>query len=221
MSLFSSSESAGQTLHVGHGSKCVRRSSQSPSTMPPINASSSSTGGIISSPSDLLPRAASVASTADITRRFGIMLEAMRTAGFHDFDGMAAAYYTAEFERGSFPAMVQSASRSRRLKPLLQKLQESSSRWPRWESRGLRESVLEATGESGRSPPLITRTDQYPPGFQHPFAWERWSVLMKLKQTTHIKVSQRVILPRSSGCYGAMGAAYKAITRAIRVIRKI
>ena len=188
MSFFSSSESGPQPLHVGHESNRVRRSAQSPSTMPPISASSSM-GGIVSSPSDLLPSVASVASTADITRRFGIVLETMRTAGFHDFDGMAAAYYTAEFEKGSFPAMVQCASRSRRLKPLLQELQESSSQWPRWESRGLHESVSEATGESGRSPPLITRTNDCPTGFQHPSAWKRWSVSMRLKYLTHIKVS--------------------------------
>lgn len=198
----------------------MRRSAQSTSTMPPISASSSSMGGIISSPSDLLPRAASLASTADITRRFGIVLEAMRTAGFHDFDAMTAAYYTAEFEKGNFPAMVQCASRSRRLKPLLHELQKSSSQWPRWESRGLHESVSEATGESGRSPPFIPRTNQCPPRFQHPSAWKRWSVLVRLKRPTHIKVSQRVTLPRLSGCYGTMDAAYQAITQATRVLGK-
>ncbi|PGG97406.1 hypothetical protein AJ79_09218 [Helicocarpus griseus UAMH5409] len=133
--------SSSQPLHVAHG---VGRHAQSPSTMsPPIGESSSSIGGNVSSPRDLLPRQASGASTADMTRRFGIVLEAMRIAGFHDFDEMSAAYYTAEFEKDSFPAMSQSASRSRRMKPMLQKLQQSSSQWPRWESRGLYKSVKE------------------------------------------------------------------------------
>ena len=96
----------------------------------------------------LLPQAASGGTTtADITRRLGTMLEAMRAAEFHDFDEMAAAYYTAQFEKGSLPAMVQCASRSRRLKRMLQELQESSGEWPRWESRGFNECVSEAAGE--------------------------------------------------------------------------
>ncbi|KAH8805418.1 hypothetical protein F5884DRAFT_835742 [Xylogone sp. PMI_703] len=85
------------------------------------------------------------AAAADITRRFGVVLEAMRAVGFQDFDGMAVAYYTAQFEKGSFLAMTQCASRSRRLKAMLKEVQRSSSRWPRWESRGLDEGVLEAT----------------------------------------------------------------------------
>lgn len=44
------------------------------------------------------------AAATDITRRFGVILEAMLTVGFQDFDEVAAAYYTAEFEKGSFLA---------------------------------------------------------------------------------------------------------------------
>ena len=88
---------------------------------------------------------ASSTSAADITRRFGLVLESMRIAGFRDFDEMVAAYYMAPFEKGSFPGMMQSASRSRRLKAMLHELQESSAQWPKWESRGLHESVSEGT----------------------------------------------------------------------------
>ena len=124
-----------------------------------MSVASSSKGGVGFSPSEPLAQVASDTTTADITRRFGSMLEAMRMAGFHDFDGMAAAYYTAQFEEGSIPAMVQRASRSRRLKSMLQELQESSDQWPRWESRGFHECVSEAAGELGPSAPHITRFD--------------------------------------------------------------
>ena len=141
--------------------------------MPSARASPSRVGESTSSPNNLLPRAAAGTSTADITSRFGIVLEAMRTAGFRDFDEMAVAYYTAQFERGSLPAMVQCASRSRRLKPMLQALQESSNQWPRWESRGLHESFLKATGDYSLSLPLITHTNKSLRGFQRPSAWKR------------------------------------------------
>ena len=124
-----------------------------------MSITSSSKGGVGFSPIDPLPQVVSDTNTADITRRFGNMLEAMRMAGFHDFDGMAAAYYTAQFEKGSIPAMVQRASRSRRLKSMLQELQESSDQWPRWESRGFHECVSEAAGESDPSAPQLTHLD--------------------------------------------------------------
>ncbi|KAL2074709.1 hypothetical protein VTL71DRAFT_8488 [Oculimacula yallundae] len=79
-----------------------------------------------------------------LTQRFETVLEAMRQAGFQDFDGMAVAYYTGEFEKGSVPAMLQCSSRSRRLRAMLQQLQESSSQWLRWEARGLHQSMSEA-----------------------------------------------------------------------------
>jgi hypothetical protein len=86
------------------------------------------------------------AAKMNITQRLGIVFEAMRNAGFQDFDTMAVAYYTAHLEKSSVPAMLQCASRSRRLKPMLQELQENSRKWPRWESRGLHESIFTATG---------------------------------------------------------------------------
>lgn len=95
----------------------------------------------------------STTPAAENTRRFGIVLEAVSTAGFNDFDAMVLAYYTARFEVGSFPAMAQCASRSRRMKTMLQELQEHSSQWPRWESRGLHESVSQATGKYSRHHP--------------------------------------------------------------------
>lgn len=118
---------------------------------------------------------ASNATAADITRRFGGVLEAMRTSGFQDFDDMALAYYTAQFEKGSFPAMVQCASRSRRLKAVLQELYESSSQWPRWESRGLYESISEATGESCPPHSPITSNNTSLTAFKHRSAWKKWS----------------------------------------------
>lgn len=73
-----------------------------------------------------------------------MVLEAIRQAGFQDFEEVAVAYYTSRFEWGSVPAMVQCVSRSHRLKAMLHELQQSSRQWPRWESRGLHESVSEA-----------------------------------------------------------------------------
>lgn len=72
------------------------------------------------------------------------VLETMRQVGFQDFEELGVAYYTSDLERDSVPAMLQSASRSRRLKYMLQRLQHSSRNWPRWESRGLHESFSEA-----------------------------------------------------------------------------
>ncbi|RYO81969.1 hypothetical protein DL764_009685 [Monosporascus ibericus] len=91
------------------------------------------------------PVSAQAENTAKETARFGNLLEMMRAAGFADFDKMAVAYYTTQFDRGSVPDLAQRASRGRRLKAVLQALQDSSSQWPRWESRGLQESALEFT----------------------------------------------------------------------------
>ncbi|KAH7371056.1 hypothetical protein BKA66DRAFT_192892 [Pyrenochaeta sp. MPI-SDFR-AT-0127] len=68
---------------------------------------------------------------------------------------MAAAYYTSQFEPGSLPAMLQCASRSRRLKAMIQDLQCHSNQWPRSESRGFHESILEAVA------PLCLREMEY------------------------------------------------------------
>ena len=57
---------------------------------------------------------------------------------------MVAAYYTTSFEKGSMPDMAQRASRARRLSKMLKDVHESSSHWPRWEARGLRESTVES-----------------------------------------------------------------------------
>ncbi|CAN9354309.1 unnamed protein product [Alternaria alternata] len=83
-------------------------------------------------------------STIMMTPRFGIVLETMRQTGFDDFEDMAVAYYTSQFEWGSVPAMLQSVSRSRRLKPMLHELSQNSKKWPRWQSRGLQESISRA-----------------------------------------------------------------------------
>lgn len=86
--------------------------------------------------------------TASNTTRFKSILEAVNASGFPDFDCMVTAYYTASFEKSSLPAMSQRASRSRRLAKMLREMHESSERWPSWEARGLRESVLESASKS-------------------------------------------------------------------------
>ncbi|KAI1493693.1 hypothetical protein F5X96DRAFT_620252 [Biscogniauxia mediterranea] len=82
--------------------------------------------------------------TAANTVRFKALLDIVRNFGFQDFDSMVTAYYTAQFQKNSIPDMSQRASRSRRLHRLLQDLHESSNRWTKWESRGLREGVMES-----------------------------------------------------------------------------
>ncbi|KAF5551128.1 hypothetical protein FPHYL_9178 [Fusarium phyllophilum] len=82
---------------------------------------------------------------AELTRRFDSILETMRTSGFHNFDEMAVAYYTGRFSTGSVPSIMQCSSRGRRLKVILQKLHQDSQEWPKWESRGLHESMSSAT----------------------------------------------------------------------------
>ncbi|KAF5690357.1 Basic-leucine zipper (bZIP) transcription factor [Fusarium denticulatum] len=84
---------------------------------------------------------------AELTRRFDSILETMRTSGFHNFDEMAVAYYTGRFSTGSVPSIMQCSSRGRRLKVILQKLHQDSQEWPKWESRGLHESMSTATGK--------------------------------------------------------------------------
>lgn len=86
-------------------------------------------------------------SQVDITSRLSIVLDAVQKAGFQDFEAMVEAYYTANLDRNSFPALLQCASRRRRLKPMLHNLQDSSRQWPRWESRGFNESISAGTGE--------------------------------------------------------------------------
>lgn len=72
---------------------------------------------------------------------------ATRKAGFQDFDQAVVSYYTAQFKNNSLAAISQRASRSRRLRTVLQELQECSSQWPRRESRGLYEGLVEMTSE--------------------------------------------------------------------------
>ncbi|KAH8131309.1 hypothetical protein LI328DRAFT_161154 [Trichoderma asperelloides] len=154
-----SSESSQRPIYLPNGSTRMEQPPQSPSVTSkssefsftmrnrmPLPRDLSLAAQTDAPPEPLSNRARiSTTSAAENTRRFGIVLEAMSTAGFHDFDAMALAYYTARFEVGSFPAMAQCASRSRRMKTMLQELQENSSQWPRWESRGLHESVSQAT----------------------------------------------------------------------------
>ncbi|KAJ8130652.1 hypothetical protein O1611_g2977 [Lasiodiplodia mahajangana] len=140
----------------------IRMSVQSPPTMPLFSASSSSMSSRTSLSGEVLPgkvsllegsnsatarlAAAHGTSEADMTRRFVAIIDLVQSLGFKHIDEMAMAYYTASFERESLPAMAQSASRSRRLKPMLLELQRSSVQWSRWESRGLREAISEAAG---------------------------------------------------------------------------
>ena len=215
------SEPGSQPLRSSPSRNRIQRSTQSLPITPLTSVPSSSIGCAESSLSDILPQAASGTSTADITRRFGSLLEAMRAAGFQDFDSMAAAYYTAKFESGSFPAMVQCASRSRRLKSMLLELRESSSKWPRWESRGFHECVSEVAGESGWLISLLSHHSCFEEvtnrDSQHPSVWKRWSVWKRRKDLIPIEVSQQVLSPPLSGCSGIMGAAYRAVTSAVKV----
>ncbi|KAI3574865.1 hypothetical protein IWW34DRAFT_793075 [Fusarium oxysporum f. sp. albedinis] len=105
-------------------------------------ASLSSSKGISSAEETKL---ADPSPVAELTHRFDSILETMRTSGFHNFDEMAVAYYTGRFSTGSVPSIMQCSSRSRRLKVILQKLHQDSQEWPKWESRGLHESMSIAT----------------------------------------------------------------------------
>ncbi|KAI0426471.1 hypothetical protein F5Y09DRAFT_345685 [Xylaria sp. FL1042] len=143
-----------------NSSTYLRLSAQSPPNMPFFGVSSSSMSSHAPLSGDFLPgkvstlegcapdaaRLATAHSTseADMTRRFVAIFNLVQSLGFKHFDEMVVAYYTAAFEKESLPAMARSASRSRRLKPMLQQLQGNSFQWPRWESRGLREGILEA-----------------------------------------------------------------------------
>ncbi|KAJ5687629.1 hypothetical protein N7536_010248 [Penicillium majusculum] len=127
------------------------------SSMPPQNCTcSAATGPWIghmekmhtsSKPSSVINKGTSIPtiSAVENTRRFGALLESISGAGFHNLDEMVLEYYSARFEPGSLPAMAQCASRSRRIKTTVQNLYEDSRQWPRWESRGLHESVSQAT----------------------------------------------------------------------------
>ncbi|KAL8900610.1 MAG: hypothetical protein Q9207_005615 [Kuettlingeria erythrocarpa] len=86
------------------------------------------------------------------TSRFNDILEAVRAAGFPDFDRMVTAYYTTSFEKSSIPDMAQRASRGRRLAKVIKDVHESSNRWPRWEARGFRESTMESASKSRLAP---------------------------------------------------------------------
>ncbi|PCD44296.1 hypothetical protein AU210_003375 [Fusarium oxysporum f. sp. radicis-cucumerinum] len=105
-------------------------------------ASLSSSKGISSAEETKL---ADPSPVAELTHRFDSILETMRTSGFHNFDEMAVAYYTGRFSTGSVPSIMQCSSRSWRLKVILQKLHQDSQEWPKWESRGLHESMSIAT----------------------------------------------------------------------------
>ncbi|KAF5554526.1 hypothetical protein FMEXI_1994 [Fusarium mexicanum] len=113
------------------------------------NASCSSRLSSLSS-SKVSPSAeeTSPSPVAELTRRFDSILETMRTSGFHNFDEMAVAYYTGRFSTGSVPSIMQCSSRGRRLKVILQKLHQDSQEWPKWESRGIHESMSTATGKN-------------------------------------------------------------------------
>lgn len=102
-----------------------------------------------SKPSSVINKGTSIPtiSAVENTRRFGALLESISGAGFHNLDEMVLEYYSARFEPGSLPAMAQCASRSRRIKTTVQNLYEDSRQWPRWESRGLHESVSQATSK--------------------------------------------------------------------------
>ncbi|KAH9905501.1 hypothetical protein F4778DRAFT_779832 [Xylariomycetidae sp. FL2044] len=122
----------------------TRASSTSSITRRKVSSSTSSSPSFNHSPIPA-PPTGTAASESDMTSRLRIVLDAVRTAGFADFDKMAVAYYTARFEKRSVPDLAQCASRGRRLKTVIQDLVKGSEDWSRWESRGLQDSTVEAT----------------------------------------------------------------------------
>lgn len=163
--IFLSSESGQRPIYSSNGTTQMDQLSQLPSYTPKpgellLNTSRRSSTPqdafitmILDTPSSKPPSGTHngtripTLSAADNTRRFGALLEAISGTGFHSLDEMVLEYYSARFEAGSLPAMAQSASRSRRIKAMVQGLQEDSRQWPRWESRGLHESVSQATSK--------------------------------------------------------------------------
>lgn len=83
----------------------------------------------------------------DPTGKFVILMEAVKKAGFSNFESMAIQYYSTEFEVNSVPALAQYASRTRRLPQVIRDLRQDSKRWQRQESRGLHEAFAETAGE--------------------------------------------------------------------------
>lgn len=96
---------------------------------------------------------------------------------------MVAAFYTSQFEKGSVPSMSQSASRSRRLKAMVQELHKNSSQWPRWEARGLQESTVESAGTYEW--PLLSLGISYPFSPELKKAFLQWLPLTKFLQRTY------------------------------------
>ncbi|KAK2605698.1 hypothetical protein N8I77_008520 [Diaporthe amygdali] len=87
---------------------------------------------------------ANSASTATNTSRFKAILTFVRAAGFPDFDSMVTSYYTSTFQKNSVAELAQRSSRGRKLANVLESIQESSSKWTVWESRGYREKIVES-----------------------------------------------------------------------------
>lgn len=88
--------------------------------------------------------AANSAASATNTSRFKAILTFVRAAGFPDFDSMVTSYYTSTFQKNSVAELAQRSSRGRKLANVLESLQESSSKWTVWESRGYREKIVES-----------------------------------------------------------------------------
>ncbi|CAI6338800.1 unnamed protein product [Periconia digitata] len=110
-----------------------------------INEFSTNIANSAVSTNDLWSNTKNTPAVTEETRRFEMVLEMVRTAGFQDLESMMGAYYTSQFEQDSLPAMAQSTSRSRRLKSLLKEISDSSTSWPRWQSRGFYEVVANMT----------------------------------------------------------------------------
>jgi hypothetical protein len=158
--------------------------------------------------------------TADITRRFELVLETTRAAGFDDFDEMAVTYYTTRFKKGSLPFMAQCASRSRRLRSLLQNIHENSNQWPRQESRGLHESISEASCELTVSigsdlRPELTFI------LQHIFAWKSCDTFPCPDLLMHTQASRSTLSIHSNGYSTSLVLAYRVTKKAIQVVQKI
>lgn len=121
-----------------------------PDMQTPVDSSRQSNGtsafrrGTVVSQGSSSGDAANSAASATNTSRFKAILTFVRAAGFPDFDSMVTSYYTSTFQKNSVAELAQRSSRGRKLANVLENLQESSSKWTVWESRGYREKIVES-----------------------------------------------------------------------------
>ncbi|KAI0016891.1 hypothetical protein F4780DRAFT_635266 [Xylariomycetidae sp. FL0641] len=84
------------------------------------------------------------AEDESLESRLQRVLSIVEDTGFESIDSMTSAYYTAQFSEGSTMGPIQSASRTRRLRPLLTALQNSTKSWSARERNGYNEGIVQA-----------------------------------------------------------------------------